>query len=228
MAADHAGPPAARRTATTSCSPRSAAPTSSSTTRTSRSPTTVERFIGAASRDPAVRALKTTVYRTSEESPVVPALVRATEPGKQSVCLVELKARFDERRNIEQAHMLEQAGVHVAYGFPDLKVHAKTTLVVRREGDRLRRYVHIGTGNYHSVTARLYEDVGIFTADEDIAADVADLFNYLTGFGRPGRFRKLLVAPAALRGAAGRADPPGRRSPQPRASAPRSSSRSTR
>ena len=161
---------------------------------------TVERFIGAASRDPAVRALKTTVYRTSEESPVVPALVRATEQGKQSVCLVELKARFDEGRNIEQAHMLEQAGVHVAYGFPDLKVHAKTTLVVRREGDRLRRYVHIGTGNYHSVTARLYEDVGIFTADEDIAADVADLFNYLTGFGRPGRFRKLLVAPVALRG----------------------------
>jgi polyphosphate kinase len=160
---------------------------------------TVERFIEAASTDPAVRALKTTVYRTSEESPIVPALVRAAEAGKQSVCLVELKARFDERHNIEQGRMLEQAGVHVAYGFPDLKVHAKATLVVRREGDRLRRYVHIGTGNYHSVTARLYEDVGIFTADEDIAADVADLFNYLTGFGRPQRFRKLLVAPAALR-----------------------------
>ena len=115
--------------------------------------------------------------------------------------------------------------MHVVYGFPDLKIHAKTTLVVRREGDRLRRYVHIGTGNYHSVTARLYEDVGIFTADEDIAADVADLFNYLTGFGRPQKFRKLLVAPAALRTAARRADPPGRARPRPRASAPRSSSR---
>jgi polyphosphate kinase len=161
--------------------------------------TSVERFIGAASTDPAVRALKTTVYRTSDESPVVPALVRAAEAGKQSVCLVELKARFDEGRNIEQGRALEQAGVHVAYGFPDLKIHAKTTLVVRREGNRLRRYVHIGTGNYHSVTARLYEDVGIFTADEEIAADVADLFNYLTGFARPQRYRKLLVAPAALR-----------------------------
>jgi polyphosphate kinase len=161
--------------------------------------TSVERFIRAASTDPAVRALKTTVYRTSDESPVVPALVGAAEAGKQSVCLVELKARFDEGRNIEQGRALEQAGVHVAYGFPDLKIHAKTTLVVRREGQRLRRYVHIGTGNYHSVTARLYEDVGVFTADEDIAADVADLFNYLTGFGRPQRFRKLLVAPAALR-----------------------------
>jgi polyphosphate kinase len=160
---------------------------------------TVERFIGAAAADPAVRALKTTVYRTSEESPVVPALIRAADAGKQSVCLVELKARFDEGRNIEQGRALEQAGVHVVYGFPDLKIHAKTSLVVRREGERLRRYVHIGTGNYHSVTARLYEDVGIFTADEDIAADVADLFNYLTGFGRPRKFRKLLVAPAALR-----------------------------
>jgi polyphosphate kinase len=161
--------------------------------------TSVERFIGAASTDPAVRALKTTVYRTSDESPVVPALVRAAEAGKQSVCLVELKARFDEGRNIVQGQALEQAGVHVVYGFPDLKIHAKTTLVVRLEGDRLRRYVHIGTGNYHSVTARLYEDVGIFTADEEITADVADLFNYLTGFGRPQKFRKLLVAPDTLR-----------------------------
>ena len=161
--------------------------------------TSVERFIRSAATDPAVRALKTTVYRTSDESPIVPSLVTAAEAGKQSVCLVELKARFDERRNIEQARELEQAGVHVVYGFPDLKIHAKTTLVVRREGDQLRRYVHIGTGNYHSVTARLYEDVGIFTADEEIAADVADLFNYLTGFGRPQEFRKLLVAPLTLR-----------------------------
>ena len=153
----------------------------------------------------------------------MPALVRAAEAGKQSVCLVELKARFDERHNIEQGRMLEQAGVHVAYGFPDLKIHAKTTLVVRREGDRLRRYVHIGTGNYHSVTARLYEDVGIFTADEDIAADVADLFNYLTGFGRPAKFRKLLVAPAALRTRLVALIRAGRASRRPRASAPRSS-----
>jgi polyphosphate kinase len=112
---------------------------------------------------------------------------------------VELKARFDERRNIEWSRALEQAGVHVVYGFPDLKIHAKMTLIVRREDKELRRYAHIGTGNYHAATARLYEDVGIFTADEEIAADVADLFNYITGFGRPQRFRKLLVAPFTLR-----------------------------
>ena len=144
-------------------------------------------------------ALKTTVYRTSDDSPLVPALIEAAENGKQSVCLVELKARFDERRNIEWSRALEQAGVHVVYGFPNLKIHAKTTLVVRREGDGLRRYVHIGTGNYHASPRALYEDFGLFTADEDIAADVADLFNYLTGFGRPQRFRKLLVAPFNLR-----------------------------
>ena len=115
------------------------------------------------------------------------------------MCLVELKARFDERRNIEWSRALEQAGVHVVYGFHNLKIHAKTTLVVRREGDQLRRYVHVGTGNYHARTARLYEDFGLFTADEDIAADLADLFNHLTGFGRPQRFRKLLVAPFNLR-----------------------------
>jgi polyphosphate kinase len=161
--------------------------------------TSFEQFISTASTDEAVRALKTTVYRTSDESPIVPSLVTASEAGKQSVCLVELKARFDERRNIEWAHALEQAGVHVVYGFPDLKIHAKTTLVVRREADGLRRFVHIGTGNYNSQTARTYEDVGLFTADEDIAADVADLFNYLTGFGRPQKFRKLLVAPLTLR-----------------------------
>ena len=119
--------------------------------------------------------------------------------------------------------MLEQAGVHVAYGFPDLKMHAKTTLVVRREGDRLRRYVHIGTGNYHSVTARLYEDVGIFTADEDIAADVADLFNYLTGFGRPAGVPQAARRARRAAHAARRADPPGRGRGAQRASAPRSS-----
>lgn len=129
----------------------------------------------------------------------MPALIEASEHGKQSVCLVELKARFDEERNIEWSRALERAGVHVAYGLPNMKVHAKTILVVRREGDALRRYVHIGTGNYHAVTARVYEDFGLFTADEDICADIADLFNHLTGFGHPQRFRKLLVAPFTLR-----------------------------
>jgi polyphosphate kinase len=162
--------------------------------------TSFETFLRMSSRDQNVATIKTTVYRTSDESPLVPALIEAAEAGRQSVCLVELKARFDERANIEWARALEQAGVHVVYGFPNLKIHAKTTLVVRREGERMRRYVHVGTGNYHSVTARLYEDVGLFTADEDICADVADLFNYLTGFGQPARFRKILVAPLALRG----------------------------
>jgi polyphosphate kinase len=159
-----------------------------------------ERFVRAASRDRDVVAIKTAVYRTSGDSPLVPALIAAAEEGKQSVCIVELKARFDERRNIEWSRELEQAGVHVVYGFPDLKVHAKMTLVVRREDDGLRRYVHLGTGNYHAETARSYEDVGLFTSDEAIADDVAALFNYLTGFGRPQRFGKILVAPFNLRG----------------------------
>jgi polyphosphate kinase len=161
--------------------------------------TSVESFVRAAAKDPRVATLKTTVYRTSTDSALAPALIEAAENGKQSVCVVELKARFDERRNIEWARALEQAGVHVVYGFPDMKIHAKTTLVVRREDDELRRYVHIGTGNYHATTARIYEDVGLFTADPDIAADVADLFNYVTGFGRPTRFRKILVAPFNLK-----------------------------
>ncbi len=158
-----------------------------------------EVFAQAAVRDPNVIAMKTAVYRTSDDSVLVGSLIQCAEDGKQSVCLVELKARFDELRNIEWSRALEQAGVHVAYGFPDLKIHAKMTLIVRREGDELRRYAHIGTGNYHAATARLYEDLGIFTADEDITADVADLFNYITGFGRPQKFRKLLVAPFTLR-----------------------------
>jgi len=161
--------------------------------------TSVEAFVRAAARDPYVATLKTTVYRTSHDSALAPALMVAAENGKQSVCVVELKARFDERRNIEWARSLEQAGVHVVYGFPDMKIHAKTTLVVRRDGGVLRRYVHIGTGNYHATTARIYEDIGLFTADADIVADVADLFNFVTGFGRPQRFRKLLVAPFNLR-----------------------------
>jgi len=161
--------------------------------------TSVEAFVQAAARDPDVIAIKTTVYRTSDESPLVPALIEAAESGKQSVCLVELKARFDERRNIEWSRALERSGVHVVYGFPSLKTHAKMTLVVRREAHGLQRYVHVGTGNYHALTARGYEDFGLFTTDEKIAGDVADLFNHLTGFGRPQRFRALLVAPFSLR-----------------------------
>jgi polyphosphate kinase len=160
---------------------------------------TVEEFINAGARDPDSVALKTTVYRTSERSPLIPALIRAAEEGKQSVCVVELKARFDESRNIHWSRALEEAGTHVAYGFPHLKVHAKTTLIVRREGRGLRRYAHIGTGNYHALTARVYEDFGLFTSDDDITADVSDLFNLLTGFGRPQNFRKLLVSPYTLR-----------------------------
>jgi polyphosphate kinase len=158
-----------------------------------------ESFIDRAASDPNVIAIKSTVYRTGDDTPLVPALIENSERGKQSVCLVEIKARGDERRNIEQSRELEQAGVHVVYGVPGLKIHAKTTLVVRRESGRLRRYVHVGTGNYNAVTARVYEDFGLFTADEEIADDVADLFNHLTGFGRPAHFRKLLVAPFTLR-----------------------------
>ncbi len=158
-----------------------------------------EGFVKTAAKDPDVVAIKTTVYRTDEDSPLVPALISASEEGKQSVCLVELKARFDEHRNIEWSRAMEQAGVHVVHGFPNVKTHAKMTLVVRREGDELVRYVHVGTGNYHSTTSRLYEDFGLFTADPDITADVADLFNYLTGYGRPKGFRKILVAPFDLR-----------------------------
>ncbi len=159
----------------------------------------VTSFVRAVSDDESAIGIKATVYRTDEESPIMPALIEASERGKQSVCLVELKARFDEQRNIEWSRALESAGVHVAYGLPNIKIHAKTILVVRREGGVLRRYVHVGTGNYHAVTARLYEDFGLFTADEDIAADIADLFNQITGFGHPQRFRKILVAPYTLR-----------------------------
>jgi polyphosphate kinase len=158
-----------------------------------------EAFAEAAAADPDVIAIKTTVYRTSDDSTLVSALIECAEQGKQSVCLVELKARGDERRNIEWSREMEQAGVHVVHGFVDLKIHAKMTLVVRREAGGLRRYVHIGTGNYNAATARLYEDVSLFTADEEIAADVAELFNHLTGFGRPQRFRKLLVAPFTMK-----------------------------
>jgi polyphosphate kinase len=161
--------------------------------------TSVERFVQQAVRDPNVLAIKQTVYRTSDDSPLVPALIEATESGKQAVALVELKARFDERANIHWAKALEEAGVHVVYGQPALKTHCKCVLVVRREGDGVRNYVHIGTGNYHSTTARLYTDFGLFTMDEQLGADVTDMFNYLTGYGRPLHYRKALIAPAGLR-----------------------------
>ena len=161
--------------------------------------TSVERFVEQAVADPNVLAIKQTVYRTSDDSPLVPALIAATERGKQAVALVELKARFDERMNIHWAKAMEEAGVHVVYGQPALKTHAKCVLVVRREGEGVRNYVHIGTGNYHSTTARLYTDFGLFTTDEQIGADVADMFNYLTGYGRPLHYRKVLIAPSQLR-----------------------------
>jgi polyphosphate kinase len=161
--------------------------------------TSVERFVEQAVSDPDVLAIKQTVYRTSDDSPLVPALIRATERGKQAVCMVELKARFDERANIQWARALEEAGVHVVYGQPGLKTHAKCILIVRREGDGVRHYVHIGTGNYHPKTARLYTDFGLFTCDEEIGADVADMFNYLTGVARPDGERKVLIAPNGMR-----------------------------
>jgi polyphosphate kinase len=161
--------------------------------------TSVERFVEQAVADPNVLAIKQTVYRTSDDSPLVPALIDATERGKQAVALVELQARFDERMNIHWAKALEEAGVHVVYGQPGFKTHAKCVLVVRREGDGVRHYVHIGTGNYHSATARLYTDFGLFTTDEQIGADVADMFNNLTGYGRPLHYRKVLMAPNNLR-----------------------------
>ncbi len=161
--------------------------------------TSVERFVEQAVEDPNVLAIKQTVYRTSGDSPIVPALMRAAEQGKQTVCLVEVQARFDEERNIQWARALERSGVHVVYGLSGLKTHAKLALVVRREGNRVRRYVHFGTGNYNPSTARLYTDLGLFTCREDVAEDVADLFNHLTGFARPPMYRRALVAPADLR-----------------------------
>jgi polyphosphate kinase len=161
--------------------------------------TSVERFVAQAVADPDVLAIKQTVYRTSDDSPLVPALIRASERGKQAVCMVELKARFDEAANIHWAKSLEEAGVHVVYGIPGLKTHVKAVLVVRREGDQVREYVHIGTGNYNPTTARLYTDLGLFTADPDIGADVAEMFNFLTGYGRPAGFRKVQVSPTTMR-----------------------------
>jgi polyphosphate kinase len=161
--------------------------------------TSVEAFISQAADDPDVLGIKQTLYRTSGDSPIVASLIRAAESGKQVAALVELKARFDELANIGWAKALEEAGVHVVYGLVGLKTHSKTALVLRREEDGIRRYCHVGTGNYNSKTARLYEDIGLLTSDPDIGADVGDVFNYLTGFSRQTHYRQILVSPVTVR-----------------------------
>jgi len=160
---------------------------------------TVTDFINAAASDPDVQAIKICLYRTGKDSPVIKALMKASERGKQVAALVELKARFDEENNIEWARKLEKEGVHVVYGLRGLKTHCKLALVVRREGNQLRRYVHLATGNYNPTTSRIYTDIGILTADEEIGADASDLFNFLTGYSKQTKYRNLLVAPVNLR-----------------------------
>jgi len=150
-------------------------------------------------KDPDVLAIKICLYRTGPDSPIPPALIRASEQGKQVTALIELKARFDEEHNIEWARKLDHAGVHVVYGVLGLKTHGKLTLVVRREGDSLRRYVHVASGNYNPTTSCTYTDLGLFTVDEAIGRDATELFNYLTGCSRQMEYRKLLVAPVNLR-----------------------------
>jgi len=161
--------------------------------------TSVERFVRQAVEDPAVLAVKMTVYRTSDDSALVPSLIEAAEKGKQAVCMVELKARFDERQNIHWSRVLEEVGAHVVHGIPGLKTHAKAILVVRRERRGIRHYVMIGTGNFHAKNARLYEDFGLFTTDPEIGEEVASLFNTITGYGHPAPQRRILVAPTWMR-----------------------------
>ncbi|MET8638493.1 RNA degradosome polyphosphate kinase [Streptomyces sp. NPDC004096] len=161
--------------------------------------TSVQAFLEQAASDPDVLAIKQTLYRTSETSPIVDALIDAAESGKQVLVLVEIKARFDEQANIKWARKLEEAGCHVVYGLVGLKTHCKLSLVVRQEGETLRRYSHVGTGNYHPKTARLYEDLGLLTADPQVGADLSDLFNRLSGYSRRETYRRLLVAPKSLR-----------------------------
>jgi polyphosphate kinase len=161
--------------------------------------TSVERFVKQAVDDPRVLAIKMTVYRTSDDSTLVPRLIEAAEKGKQAVCMVELKARFDERQNIRWSRALEEVGAHVVHGIPGLKTHAKVILVVRRERGGIRNYVMIGTGNFHAKNARLYEDFGLFTTDPELGDEVANLFNSLTGYGHPPRQQKVLVAPRSMR-----------------------------
>jgi len=161
--------------------------------------TSVERFLSTASKDPKVLAIKMTLYRTSEESAIVDSLVNASRNGKQVAVLVELKARFDEAANIRWARRMEQAGIHVTYGVIGLKTHSKVILVVRKDYNGLRRYAHIGTGNYHAGTAHLYCDLGMLTCDEEIAKDLTELFNYLTGYSPPPRYRKILTSPYTLK-----------------------------
>jgi polyphosphate kinase len=161
----------------------------------------VELFVEQAARDPNVLAIKQTLYRTGgDEAGIVSSLAKAAEAGKQVVALVELKARFDEQANIERARMLEQAGAHVVYGLVGLKTHAKILLVVRQEPDGIRRYCHVGTGNYNPKTATSYEDLGVLSCDPELGADLSELFNYLTGYSRPGEYRRLIVAPMHMRG----------------------------
>jgi polyphosphate kinase len=156
-------------------------------------------FLRAAAEDPDVMAIKMTLYRVGRNSPIVEALLDAIENGKQVAVLVELKARFDEESNIEWAQKLEREGEHVVYGLPNVKVHCKMAMIVRREGERIRRYLHLGTGNYNPSTARAYTDLGLFTCNEEIGADVSDLFNHLTGYSAKKAYRKLLVAPHSIR-----------------------------